>query len=137
MSIYRKTIYDIFRTNSNERKDALNNIVKGTKSILKNQKRYKSYIKNYFLTTKLSTFKSPEITEYPLLKKGSSYLIPITTEKFKENINRKLPERDNLFLDLELIQKNKIDFLEDFNKKLNRIVRYNEEVKNSKSIYFQ
>ena len=134
MSVYRKTIYDIFRTNSNERKDALNNIVKGTKSILKNQKRYKSYIKNYFLTTKLSTFKSPEITEYPLLKKGSSYLIPITTEKFKENIHRKLPERDNLFLDLELIQKNKIDFLEDFNKKLNRIVRYNEEVKNSKSI---
>ena len=134
MSEYRKTIYDIFRTKSIERKNALNNIVKGTKSVLTSQNGYKLYIKNYFLSTKLSTFKCPEITEYPLLKKGSGYLIPITTHKFKEDTERKLQMKDNLFLDMELIQKNKISFLEDFNKKLNRIVRYNEEVKNSKSI---
>ena len=134
MSEYRKTIYDIFRTKSNERKDALNNIVKGTKSVITSQNRYKLYIKNYFLSTKLSTFKTPDITEYPLLKKGSSFLIPITTQKFKEDKERKFQLKDNLFLDMELIKKNKISFLEDFNKKLNRIVRYNEEVKNSKSI---
>ena len=134
MRDYRKTIYDIFRTKSNGRKDALNNIVKGTKSVLASQNGYRLYIKNYFLSTKLSTFKSPDITEYPLLKKGSAFLIPITTEKFKEDSPRKLQEKNNLFLDLELIKKNNINFLEDFNKKLNRIVRYNEEVKNSKSI---
>ena len=133
MSVYKKTIYDIFRTKSNGRKDAINNIVKGTKSVLASQNGYKLYIKNYFLSTKLSTFKSPDITEYPLLKKGSAYLIPITTEKFKETTPRKLIIRDNLFLDIESIQKNKINFLEDFNKRLNRIVRYNEEVKNSRS----
>ena len=67
-------------------------IVKGTKSVLVSKNGYRHYTRAYFLRTKISTFKSPEITEYPLLKKDSSFLIPITQEKFKENEIIKSPK---------------------------------------------
>ena len=129
-----KIIYNVFQTNATEGKDILNDIIKGTKSILASKNGYKRYIRDYFVSTKLSTFKSPEITEYPLLKTNTSYLIPITTKKFKENERKKI-FKPNLFLETELFKKNNINYLEDFNKRLNRLIKYNEEVKTTKNHY--
>ena len=126
-------IYDIFRTKTIGGKDVLNEIVKGTKSVLASKNGYKHYTRSYFLRTKISTFKSPDITEYPLLKKDSSILIPITQEKFKENVEKKLPKKRSLLLESEVFKKNNINFLEDFNRRLNRILKFNEEVKNSRT----
>ena len=133
MKNYRKTLYDIFRTKTSENKNAdLNDIMKGTKSILASNQGYESYIRNYFLSTKSSTFKSPEITEYPLLKNESSFLIPITTLKFKEKEKSKIFKKHNLLLESELFQKNHNNLFEDFNKRLNKNIKYNEEIKSNR-----
>ena len=129
----KPTIYDTFRTKTIGGKDVLNEIVKGTKSVLVSKNGYRYYTRAYFLRTKISTFKSPEITEYPLLKKDSSFLIPITQEKFKENEIIKSPKKRPLLLESELFKKNNINFLEDFNRRLNRILKFNIEVKNART----
>ena len=134
MKKFRYTFYDIFRTKARNSKDAsLNEIMKNTKSLLASRREYESYIHNYFSSTKLSTFKSPEITEYPVLKADSSILIPISTPKFKEKEKIKIFNKGQLLLGSEIFKKNSNNFLEDFNKRLNRIVKYNEEIKFNKT----
>ena len=133
----RITLYDTFRTTSNNEKDALNDIIKGTKSVLVNEKGYESYIRKYLSSTKISTFKSPEITEYPVLKTDSSFLIPINTVKFKQTGKNKIFKMPNLLLGTELFQKNQNDLLEDFNRRLTRLVKYNEERKNNRSYFYK
>ena len=134
MKKFRYTLYDTLGKNITYNKNApLNDIMKTTKSLLASRRDYESYIRNYFFSTKLSTFKSPEITEYPVLKADSSILIPISTPKFKEKEKIKIFKKRNLILSSELFQKNSNNFLEDFNKRLKRIVKYNKEIKFNKT----
>ena len=133
MNIYRKTKYDVFRTKTGDNKGSLlNKILKGTKSILANRNGYQSYIKNYFL----STFKSPDITEYPRLKENSSFLIPLNTLKFKEKEKTPVFKRQHILLETDIFHKNKNTFLEDFNKRLIRTIKYNKQRKNKKSFSY-
>ena len=111
MKKFRYTLYDTLGKNITYNKNApLNDIMKTTKSLLASRRDYESYIRNYFFSTKLSTFKSPEITEYPVLKADSSILIPISTPKFKEKEKIKIFKKRNLILSSELFQKNLTTF---------------------------
>ena len=137
MNNYRKTLYDIFSSKTSSNKDLLlNDIMKGTKSLLASKKRYHLYIKNYDSFTKYSTFKSPDITEYPIQKESSSFLIPLNYIKFKEKEKKPIFKRENLLLEADIFQKNKNNFLEDFNKRLMKTVKYNEQIKNKKSFSY-
>ena len=134
MNNYRKTIYDIFRTKISGGKDALNEIVKGTKSVLASKNGYQSYIKNYFSSTKLASFKTPDITEYPLLKTESYYLIPIRATKFKEKEREsKKYKKPNLILDTEIFGNDKKNIYVDFNKRLEKLLLYNKETRKALS----
>ena len=75
-------IYNTFKCKSNSKeKESLNDIIKGTKSVLANKIKFKEYIKNYSKTTEKYTFKAPGITDYPIFKKKSCLLIPLKTKK--------------------------------------------------------
>ena len=63
MKSLKSSVYDIFKIKTSNDKYAFNDILKGTKSVLASRQGYESYIHDYFLSTKMSTFKSPEITE--------------------------------------------------------------------------
>ena len=67
-----------------------NNILKGTKSILKNCRSYEKYIKDYKKNTEIISFKSPNITKYPILNSRSLSLIPVSkTSMYKEEKKKK------------------------------------------------
>ena len=75
-------IYNTFKCKSQSReKESLNDIIKGTKSVLANKIKFKEYIKNYSKTTEKYTFKAPGISDYPIFKKKSCLLIPLKTKK--------------------------------------------------------
>ena len=58
MKKFRYTLYDTLGKNITYNKNApLNDIMKTTKSLLASRRDYESYIRNYFFSTKLSTFK--------------------------------------------------------------------------------
>ena len=83
------SIYNTFKSkNINKEKETLNDIVKGTKSVLANKLKFKEYIQNYSKTTERYSFKSPGISDYPLFKKQSCILIPVKRKKinFYEDI---------------------------------------------------
>ena len=76
------TIYNTFKTKKKDtEKESLNDIVKGTKSVLANKYKFNEYIQNYSKTTERYTFKSPGISDYPLFKKKSCMLIPVKRTK--------------------------------------------------------
>jgi hypothetical protein len=92
------TIYNTFKNKNVDReKESLNDIVKGTKSVLTNKLKFKEYIQNYSKTTERYAFKSPGINEYPLFKKHSCLLIPVKRKKinFYEDINIQNSEKNN------------------------------------------
>ena len=75
-------IYNAFKTiNSEREKESLNDIIKGTKTVLANKLKFNKYLKNYSKTTERYTFKSPGITDYPVFKKSSNILIPVKRKK--------------------------------------------------------
>ena len=91
-------IYDRFKNKNVEKeKQSLNDIVKGTKSVLANDLKFKEYIQSYSKTTERCTFKSPVISEYPIFRKKSCVLIPVKRKKinFYEEINAKNKENNN------------------------------------------
>ena len=92
------SIYNTFKPNKirKKEKESLNDIIKGTKSVLANRIRFNKYIHSYSKTTEKSTFKSPGISEYPIFRKQSYFLIPLRIKKinFFEDINEK-NEKDN------------------------------------------
>ena len=129
MKSLKSSVYDIFKIKTSNDKYAFNDILKGTKSVLASRQGYESYIHDYFLSTKMCTFKSPEITEYPLLKTDSSFLIPINTIKFKDNnTKKKIIKNNNLLLETEFFQKNNNNYLDDFNKRLNKLVKEEKKI---------
>lgn len=75
-------IYNTFKCKSlSKKKESLNDIIKGTKSVLTNKINFREYIKNYSKTTQKYTFKAPGISDYPIFKKQSCLLIPVKTKK--------------------------------------------------------
>ena len=99
--IIKKNIYDKFKLNStkhiqsptslreiksfsenksNSQRYLLSKILKGTKSILKSKKKFSGYMNEYQSMVSKSTFKRPDIQDYPLLRKEVSSLIPIKSQ---------------------------------------------------------
>ena len=75
-------IYNTFKCKSlSKEKESLNDIIKGTKSVLTSKIKFREYIKNYSKTTEKYTFKAPGISDYPIFKKKSCLLIPVKTKK--------------------------------------------------------
>ena len=72
-------LYEIFYSPKSLKKGKsnYNDILKGTKSLLKNYLSYTSYIKDYNEFTTIQSFKIPSIKNYPLLNKKSLQLIPL------------------------------------------------------------
>ena len=68
MKIQKNIIYNTFRCNSIGKKENINDILKGTKSILASKNGFQKYIHKYSIFTKKPTFKNPQITDCPLLK---------------------------------------------------------------------
>ena len=92
------TIYNTFKCNNDvKEKETLNDIIKGTKSVLANKIKFKEYIKNYAKTTEKYTFKTPGILDYPVFKKKSHILIPVKTKRinFYEDLNKYNNEKNN------------------------------------------
>ena len=102
-------------------KNNFNSILKGTKSILKNCLSFNNYLKNYKKGTEVISFKSPNITKYPILNKRSLSLIPLSkTSMYKEE--EKNNKRINVFRTFEPIlstsEINNNNIKLDFRKKL-------------------
>ena len=77
-------IYDIFKSNKEMKEaDSLSDISKITKNILISKKKYRNYFLEYAKKTEVYSFKSPGITQYPLLQKKSCSLLPIKREKME------------------------------------------------------
>ena len=132
MNLYKNNIYHIFLNNPLSKNESLNDILKGTKSVLSSKNGFKNYIDKYSIFTKKITFKEPNITVYPLLKKESSYLIPI--KKKVKNINsedkkRKLRQNGKLFF-ANLVENEKSAFVQKYNKRFYRFMKLNTEPKN-------
>ena len=100
MKIHKNNIYDTFRCKSLEKRQNLNDILKGIKSVLASKNGFKKYIDNYSLLTKKPTFKNPNITNYPLQIKDSAFLIPKKNSNYSEENRKK-----------RLFQKKKFSFL--------------------------
>ena len=65
--------YDI---KSSSQRFLLSKILKGTKSILRNKIKFSGYMNEYQSIVAKPTFKSPDIQNYPLLRKEVSSMIP-------------------------------------------------------------
>ena len=128
-------IYDRFKNKNIEKeKESLNDIVKGTKSVLANELKFKEYIQSYSKTTERYTFKSPGITEYPIFKKKSYVLIPVKRKKinFYEDMNWKNNENNN---EEPIIKPNKMLFLSPKESLYRTKIKYNiNSLKTSRQI---
>ena len=138
MKLGKKIIYNTFRCNSNYKKESLNDILKGTKSVLVSKNGFQQYISNYSKCTKKTTFKNPEITDYPLLKTESSFLVPvkkIINNNSEDNIKKiKKNPKQKIFLYNLLNQKSYSTFLEKYNKRFNEFLRNKTEPNNLRII---
>ena len=100
----------------------LSKILKGTKSILKNKMKFSKYMKEYQSIVTKSTYKSPDVQKYPLIRKEVSPMIPIESQRIKDimaNIKKQFNKpndieafteryKNNLSLSMSLIKnKNK------------------------------
>lgn len=72
-------LYEIFYSSKSleKGKHHYNDILRGTKSVLKNHLSYSNYIKDYNEFTTIQSFKIPSIKNYPLLNNKSLQLIPL------------------------------------------------------------
>ena len=57
---HKEIIYNIFRCNKSDSKETLNDILKGTKSVLASKTGFQQYIHNYSLSTKKHRLKPQE-----------------------------------------------------------------------------
>ena len=74
------------------KKNLLNQILNRTKSVLNNKSDFSEYMKGYDSLITKSTFKTPEINSYPLLRKNHSELISAKNQNRAQNkiIRRKM-----------------------------------------------
>ena len=101
-------IYDIFKAKESLKiANSLSDISKATKKVLTSKKKFRNYFLEYNQKTEVYSFKSPGITQYPILQKKSSSLLPVQRKKinFYEDLNenKKESEKKN---DLLLFSKN-------------------------------
>ena len=75
---------------SNTQRLLLSKILKRTKSILKSKNKYSGYMDEYQSIVEKSTFKSPDIQNYPLLRKEVSSMIPLKSLKIEKKNQVKL-----------------------------------------------
>ena len=137
MKLKKNLIYDTFRINKNPKNESLNDILKGTKSVITNKKDFKKYLKDYSLYTQRSTFKNPENSEYPKIKSEYSFLVPvkkINNKTYSDDniIKKKKKIKLNFFSDL--IQNEHKIYLQKFNKRFNQLLKLKTESKDMKLI---
>ena len=128
MKIKKNTLYDTFRCISYGKKETMNDILKGTKTVLTNQKNFKNYINNYSLFTKKQSFKLPDINDYPLLNDNSSFLIPIKKVKINKSedihMKKKIKPKKEIFFSDEFYQnKHSLSFKDTFKKRFYQFLK--------------
>lgn len=129
---HKEIIYNIFRCNKSDSKETLNDILKGTKSVLASKTGFQQYIHNYSLSTKKPSFKIPGITEYPLLKSDSIFLVPVKKRNYNKtydykNRNRnqtkiRIDSRQKLLLSDNCFKNNNTHYLEQFSKRFTKFL---------------
>ena len=131
MKLHKNIIYNTFRCKTLGKNETLNDILRGTKSVLKSKNGFKEYISNYNIFTKVPTFKNPNITDYPLLKADSAFLNPI-----KKNNNYNSPENPIKIRLKPKIKKtnNNFDFLEKYQRRFYKFLNLNSEPKKMKTL---
>ena len=139
---HKEIIYNIFRCNKSDSKETLNDILKGTKSVLASKTGFQQYIHNYSLSTKKPSFKTPGITEYPLLKSDSTFLVPVKKRNYNKtydnrNKNRnkfRIDSRQKLLLSDNFFKNNNNQYLEQFNKRFIKFLNLKQESNNLKIV---
>ena len=131
MKIQKNIIYNTFRCNSLGKKENINDILKGTKSILASKNGFQRYIHKYSIFTKKPTFKNPQITDYPLLKTESTFLIPIkklNNNNSEDQRHIRIMPKKKIFFSNEFIQTNSNSgYLENYNKRFYHFLRLRNE----------
>ena len=129
MKIHKNNIYDTFRCKSLGKIQTLNDILKGTKSVLASNNGFKKYINNYELLTKKPTFKNPDIINYPLRQKDSTFLVPIKNENKSEDRRKiRIIPKNKIFFSNEFIENNKnLNFREKYNKRFYQFLKIKTE----------
>ena len=75
---------------SSSQRFLLSKILKGTKSILRNKIKFFGYMNEYQSIVAKSTFKRPDIQNYPLLRKEVSSMIPLKSQKMENRRSKKI-----------------------------------------------
>ena len=75
---------------SSSQRFLLSKILKGTKSILRNKIKFSGYMNEYQSIVAKSTFKRPDIQNYPLLRKEVSSMIPLKSQKMENRRSKKI-----------------------------------------------
>ena len=75
---------------NNSQRFLLSKILKGTKSILKSKSKFSGYMNEYQSIVAKSTFKRPDIQNYPLLREECRSMIPIKSQKIEREKSKKI-----------------------------------------------
>ena len=87
----RLVIADMYSRFKYKKQNDLVEILKSTKDLVVNSRKYRSYSRDYNMTTHINSFKRPEIETYPIIR--NTELIPLnktlfdySPEKAKNNL---------------------------------------------------
>ena len=121
-------------TSNNSHGFLLSKILKGTKSVLKNKTKFSRYMNEYQAIVSKSTFKRPDIQNYPLLRKECRSMIPIKSLKIErgkrsKKIIKKIFNKENLFDTFK--EKFKINLSSSMSLLDNRNKKYNIKLYNN------
>ena len=124
MKINKSNIYDTFRCPSQGKKETLNDILKGTKIVLSNEKGFKNYMTNYSMFTTKKSFKFPDKNDYPLFKVNSSFLLPIKKVKNTSQedmlFKKRLKLKRKITLSKEFFLNNNTNYTNTYREKFNK-----------------
>lgn len=93
-----QSLYQAFYSQTN---DKLTEIIKRTKGMLTNSSKFKSYISRYNSQTQIYSFKTPNITQYPVLNHSCKNIIPLKTTLFdysKDQPKTIMTQKANFFI---------------------------------------
>ena len=93
-----QSLYQAFCSQTN---DKLTEIIKRTKGMLTNSSKFKSYISRYNSQTQIYSFKTPTITQYPVLNHSCKNIIPLKTTLFdysKDKPKTIMSQKANFFI---------------------------------------
>ena len=97
----RLVIADMYSRFKYKKQNDLVEILKSTKDLVVNSRKYRSYSRDYNMTTHINSFKRPEIETYPIIR--NTELIPLNKTLFdysleKAKNNKKTPKPFNHLL---------------------------------------